>query len=144
MFNWTELRKTLLVPGRRVLPPTVKLPVLPVAIMRFSDRANDPDVAIAELGKIIETDAGLTTELLRYVNSAAVGMRNKASSASQAINMLGVRDTRLFVLTAAVKRSMRATQSKLMNVPAFWATNLERAIFARILARLLKADAELA
>lgn len=143
--NWSELRAAALPQTERtVVPPTIRLPVLPTALNRFLERSADPNVSFAELGTIVETDAGLTTDLLRHVNSSAMGLRRKTSAPHQAISILGLRDTRLFLSTTAVDRSMRTTQSKLINIRAFCATNLERAVFARQVARLLKVDAELA
>lgn len=144
-MNWTALRCSLLgEKNRSILPPRVKLPVLPLAVMKFSKKAEEPDVTPRELGKIIESDSGLTCELLRYVNSSARGMRHKASSAQQAISLLGVRESKLYLLTAAVRRSMRGGDWKLINIRDFWATNLERALLAQEVARLLGADTETA
>jgi len=112
--------------------------------MKLSRESDDPNTNAVKLGKIIEIDSGLTGEMLRHVNSAAFGLRSKAVSAQQAIGMLGVRASKLFLLTVAVKNAMRSTQSKLINLESFAATNLERALFAREVARLLKTDGELA
>lgn len=145
MSDWTAVRVEHL--GERsksILPPGIKLPMLPRAVMKFSREADDPSANAVKLGKIIETDAGLTGELLRHVNSAAFGLRSKAASAQQAIGMLGVRASKLFLLTTAVKNAMRSTESKLINLRGFAATNLERALFAREVAALLKTDGELA
>lgn len=143
--NWTDIRKSLMsARDRATLPPDVRLPILPIAVSKFSQRAEDPGADPRELGKIIETDSGLTCELLRYVNSSACGLRNRVSSAQHAIALLGVRESKLFLLQSAVKRAMRGTESQLINIPHFWAANLERALLARATARLLNADGELA
>lgn len=145
MIDWKEVREALLPPDRKnLLPPNFKLPILPVAVTKFAQRADDPHVEIRELCQIIETDSGMTTELLKYANSSAVSLRRKASTALNAISLLGIRNTKLYLLTTAVKRAMRGTESKLINLQAFWTTNLERAVMAQIVARMLKADAELA
>lgn len=145
MINWKEVREALLPPDRKsLLPPNLRLPILPVAVTKFAQRADDPNVEIRELCQIIETDSGLTTELLKYANSSAVSLRKKASTAQNAITLLGIRNTKLYLLTTAVKRAMRGTESKLINLQNFWMTNLERAILAQNVARLLKADADLA
>lgn len=143
--NWTSLRKSLI--GDRtssVIPPSIKLPVLPQALMDFNRRAEDPDVGVHDLGKIIQSDSGLTCELLRYVNSSLFGLRKKASTAPQALSLLGIRPAKLFLTSAAVQHAMKACQSRLMNIQAFWTTNLERALFAREIATLLRANVELA
>jgi serine/threonine-protein kinase len=143
--NWTELRRSLLGDhDPSVLPPAIPLPMLPHAVLEFSRKAEDPDAGPAELGRIIETDSGLTCDLLKYVNSARFGLRSKVSSAQQAITKLGIRGSKLFLLTAGVQHAMKACKSKLINFQSFWLTNLERALFAREVARLLKADTDLA
>ena len=120
MIDWARLRATLLPEtSRRLVPANIKLPILPIAVTKFSQRADDPNVEIRELGKIIETDSGLTTELLKHVNSSALGLRKKASTAQQAISALGIRGSKLLILTTAVKRSMKGTESKLINIQNF-------------------------
>jgi serine/threonine-protein kinase len=145
VVNWTELRRNLI--GERVqsvLPPRIPLPMLPTAVMEFNRKADNPCVGAAVLGKIIQTDTGLTAELLRYANSAATGLRTKAATAQQAIAMLGIRPTKLFLLSAGVHQAMKSCKSKLINLQNFSFTNLERALFAKEVAVLLKADADVA
>jgi HD-like signal output (HDOD) protein len=144
-MNWTALRISLIGPeSRSPIPPRVKLPILPLAVTKFSKRADDPNATAAELGKIIETDSGLTCELLRYVNSSARGMSQKAKSAQQAVALIGVTECRLYLLTKAVERALRSQESKMIDLRSFWTNSLERALFARHVARLLKTDAEVA
>jgi serine/threonine-protein kinase len=144
-MNWTELRQSLLgnVP-KATLPPELKLPVLPMAVIEFSRKADNPDVGAMELAKVIESDAGLTCELLRHVNSAAVGLRTKVAGAKQALSVLGIRNVKLLLISSGVERALKASQSKLINFQVFSAGNLERALFARELARRTGADCELA
>jgi serine/threonine-protein kinase len=144
-MDWSALRISLMGTGSRsVVPSRVKLPILPLAVTKFSQRSADPTATPKELGQIVETDSGLTCELLRYVNSSARGMSQKANSAQQAIGLLGVRDCKLYLLTKAVDRALRGRESKLINLRSFSANNLERALFARHVARLLRTDAETA
>ena len=144
-MNWSSMRRLLLSnETRSVLPPRVKVPILPIAVTKFSQKAKKPDTTAVELGRIIEADSGLTCQLLRHVNSSARGMRQKASSAAQAIGLLGIGESELFLTTKAVQMAMRGRESKLINVRDFWNTNLERAIFAREVAGLLGADQETA
>lgn len=144
-IDWTKLRIELI--GDRtasVLPPSIKLPTLPQALIEFNRRAEDPNVGVNELGKIIQSDSGLTCELLRYVNSSTFGLKQKIATAPQALSMLGIRPAKLFLMSAAVQSAMQACKSRLINIRAFWTTNLERALFAREVATLLRTNAELA
>ena len=144
-INWTALRQqTLGGAENELLPPQIKLPMLPHAVLEFAKRAEDPEAGPRELAKIIETDTGLTCELLRHVNSCLFGLRRKAANAQQAIGLLGGRQCKLFLLTTGVKAALSTRESKLINFRTFWMANLERALFAREIAGLLKVDADLA
>ncbi len=144
-IQWTKFRQQLI--GEQyesVMPPRVKLPTLPQALLEFNRKAEDPNAGPAELGKIIESDTGLTCDLLRYVNSSTFGLRTKASTAQQAIAMLGIRPAKLFLMSAGVEHAIKASKSKLINLQTFCLTNLERALFAKAIARRLRADGDLA
>ncbi|WP_459555534.1 HDOD domain-containing protein [Lacunimicrobium album] len=145
MMNWSELRAKLLgAQGAFVLPPAVKLPMMPSAVIEFTKHADDPAATPKKLAEIIETDAGLSCELLKHVNSAAMGLRHTVSTVKQAISILGIRTVKLMLLTSSAKNMISNRQSKLIHLPTFWVENLEKALFAKEIARLLKADEEVA
>ncbi len=145
MLNWQHIRETHLgVHFQDILPPNIKLPMMPSVVIEFTRKAEDPNVETRKLTKIIESDAGITTELLRYVNSSMVGLRNKASSVQQALNLLGIRSVKLFLITTGMKSALSSRQFKLVNLRNVWATNLERALFSREIGRLLGTDSDLA
>ncbi|QDT64515.1 HDOD domain-containing protein [Calycomorphotria hydatis] len=126
------------------LPPTLKLPALPYAVTQFTERAKDLDAPIKELASIIETDTGLTLELLRHVNSAFNGLRHRASSVQLAISLLGIKQSKAFLITTGIQAAVRAKQSKMINQACFWNASLQKAIFAREVAKLLQTDEEAA
>lgn len=145
MTDWTKLRKELIGEGKQSpLPSQIKLPMLPKAVMEFSQKAEDPNSTPKQLSKIIETDAGISCEMLRMVNSSAFALRRKVSSIQQTITLLGIRSTKLFLVTTGLKQAMSSNDSKLINLPNFWSTNLERALTAREIARLMKVDQDVA
>ena len=125
------------------LPPTLKVPALPHAVTYFLQKADDPRVSLKELATIVETDTGLTIELLRYVNSSFVGLRHKAGSVLQALTLLGHRQSKLFVVTTGMQAAVRARKSRLINQSCFWNASLQKALFAREVASLLGTDGDL-
>lgn len=144
MLDWTALRKSILPENSEtVLPPSIKLPILPKALMDFRRKAQDPEANPNALSRIISTDSGLSSELLRHVNSCKTGMRTKVTSVQQALVTLGIRSTLLYLTTSGVKQAMRSTSSKMINFQNFWNANLERSLFARELAGRLKVDTDL-
>lgn len=126
------------------LPPTLELPALPHAATKFAEKANNPKIEVAELARILETDSGLTVELLRFVNSSCVGLRSKAKTAQHALTLLGRKQARIHIITTATQAAVRAKKSKLINQATFWTSSLQKALFAREVAKLLKADPDVA
>lgn len=127
-----------------VLPPTLELPALPHAATKFTQLASDPDVPIEKLAKVIETDSGLTTELLKYANSSFLGLRSKVKTVQHALSLLGRRQSKMHIITTATQGAVRAKKSRLINQVTFWNSSLQKALFAREVAKLLKTDADLA
>ncbi|HET6328207.1 MAG TPA: HDOD domain-containing protein [Planctomycetaceae bacterium] len=127
-----------------VMPPTLSLPALPHAVTVFLQRSADESVPLEDLARIVETDAGLTVELLKRVNSASSGISVRVKSISQALALLGRRPTRMFLTTIGTEAAIRARKSKLINQNSFWNVCLQRALFAREVARLLKTDVDAA
>lgn len=125
-------------------PPSLSLPALPQAVTRFVEKSSQPDAQIKDLAAIVETESGLTVELLRHVNSTYVGLRVKAASAAQAIKLLGIRPTRNMLVTVGMRAAVQSKQSKLINQACFWNATLQKALFAREVALLLKTDPDLA
>jgi serine/threonine-protein kinase len=126
------------------LPPTVELPALPYVVTLFVQRSRDETVPLKELAEILETDSALTIELLKYVNSSSCGLRNKAKTVLQALSRLGCGRTRLFVIATGIQAAMRARFSKIIDQTAFWSDSLQKAIFARDIALLLRTDPDVA
>ena len=145
MIDWKAIRQEALGETSVIeLPPTLTLPALPLAVTQFLEKSASPQIELRELARILETDSGLTLELLRHVNSAFVGLRSKASSALQALSLLGLRASRNLILSVGMRAAVQARHSKLINQNCFWNASLQKALFAQEVASLLKADGDLA
>lgn len=145
MTNWKAILATNLAKNSdSVEPPDVQLPILPKAFSEFREKSQDPDADIDHLSRIIASDAGLSTELLRNINVCMASSLTKITSIKQALVMLGISTTRMYLTISGMKQVMKSTSSKLINFQTFWNANLERALFAREIAKLLKADPDVA
>ncbi len=145
MIDWAAVREEGLSDfSLSVMPPNLALPALPHAVTRFLERSADQNVSLDELARIVETDAGLTVELLKRVNSASSGLSVRVKSVGQALALLGRQPSRMFLTTIGTEGAIRARKSKLINQNSFWNVCLQRAIFAREVARLLAADVDAA
>lgn len=144
-MNWSELREALFEQLRVMdLGPHLRLPVVPQTLREFLLKCEQPNVATDELAAIVERDPALTCELLKNVNSALAGVRTRQTSARQALNMLGVRRARLFMIMAAVSAKAAAAKSAFFDPQLFQLHAQERAYFAQLVAKALRADVDLA
>lgn len=145
MNNWTELRQHLMGDAMAASElPDIKVPPLPNVVMEVVQRSSDPSANAGELGELIARDVGITCELLKYVNSAATGLRNKISTAPRAAAILGMKKLRLFLLTSAVDKMTRDMKSPLVLAQRFAVAGMERGLFAREIVLRQKGDADLA
>lgn len=143
--DWATIRELAL--GQFALaslPPSIELPALPHAVTLFIEKSNQPNADLRQLAQVVETDTGLTLELLRHVNSTFVGVRQKTQSVQQALALLGLRQSRTLLMTAGMAAAVRARKSKLLNQNCFWNFSLQKALFAREVATLLQADPDVA
>jgi EAL and modified HD-GYP domain-containing signal transduction protein len=68
-----------------------------VVRMQLVAQLNDPEASFGELAAMISTDVSLSYRLLRYINSAFVGMREPVESMHDALILLGSRRVRSWV-----------------------------------------------
>ncbi|MCA9498704.1 MAG: HDOD domain-containing protein [Nitrospira sp.] len=67
----------------------VKLSGNRMAIVLLLAKLQDPDIQIRDLEELVENDLSLSLKLLRFVNSASVGLPRVVSSIGQAVGMVG-------------------------------------------------------
>ena len=67
----------------------VKLSGNRMAIVLLLAKLQDPDIHIKDLEELVENDLSLSLKLLRFVNSASVGLPRVVNSIGQAVGMVG-------------------------------------------------------
>ncbi len=88
----------------------------------------------------IMADPGLSVRILRTVNSAAFGMRQRATKLEYAMTLLGRSRVESLVLTAAVGASLPTPRG--IDIVGFWQTSAHRACLARKIAALVHPSLE--
>ena len=84
--------------------PRRSVPASQPAIMRLLARIQDPNIDLKDLEKIISQDAALCFRLLRYLNSAGLGLTQKVDSISRAINFLGLEPLKIWCSVILLSR----------------------------------------
>ncbi len=113
--------------GKKDVPP------LPEAALRLLKMFGEDDVDVCELSKLIASDVGLATRVLRIVNSAFYGLRHKVNNVQQAVSLLGIRSIRSFI-TGLVVSEQLPTKAAGFGRLTFWQTSLQRGAFAQHIA----------
>jgi len=113
------------------------LPALPQSAIRLLELSKDPENGPAEYAVPIESDPGLTSQVLRFVNSSYFGFSREISSVKLAITLVGVRTIKNFALWSAVFSLMPNPKCGPFKLKSLWQDSLRRGLFARAVAKLL-------
>lgn len=99
-----------------------------LTILQLMANLNDPEVSINSLEQLIQQDPVLSYKILRYINSAAIGMRRKIESIKQAVVLLGLKRIRAWATVLAMSSMPSGNQDLLINgiVRAFMCQSLVR------------------
>ena len=144
-FDWRVLSDVSVASvNAELLPKTIELPALPHAVTEFVQKASLPGFDIAKLAAIIEKDTALTVELLKFVNSAVFSMHKPVRCVKDGIIRIGISSAKLHLLAVGMKAATRAMKTQLINQRNFWNESLQKALFAREVARQMRLDPGLA
>lgn len=83
----------------KILLTVESLPSMPEAGTKVLALLKEPNVAAAEIEKVLRRDPGLTTNVLKLANSAYFGIPSKVGSVRQAFILLGAKRFTQLVLT---------------------------------------------
>lgn len=109
------------------------LPSLPEVVSKVTELVQNPKSSAAELGKIIAHDSGLTSRVLRMVNSAYYGFPKQISSIQHAITILGFNTIKSLVLSSSIFRifAPKSGVNTSFDYKKFWKHSLLTAIASK-------------
>ncbi|MCZ7535130.1 MAG: HDOD domain-containing protein [Acidimicrobiia bacterium] len=114
------------------------IPVNPGAAMRLLWMLEDPATSAQDLGRLIETDPALSTQVIRHANTAFYGLTGQVASAARAVNVVGLSTVRALATTAAFD----LFSDRGRGVPeGFWKHSVRTAAAASVLAKRVGIDA---
>lgn len=94
---------------------------------------SDPSMPVASLVRAVSSDASLSVQLLRMVNSSMYNRGSRIATVDRAVAILGNRSLRNLALCFAVQNCVRGGMGK-FDLDGFWEDSLRRAVAARMLA----------
>lgn len=119
------------------------LPSLPAVVMELLGSIDQEDIDISVLAKKVSADQALTAKTLRLANSSAFGLV-KATTIQQAMTYLGFQSTRNLIMAAAMTGCFPSGRCPSFDDKAFWRLSIATAACARVLARHMRFNQDVA
>ncbi|MFQ5464204.1 MAG: HDOD domain-containing protein [Phycisphaerae bacterium] len=108
------------------------VPTMPQVVTRFLELSGEKDFKVKDLVAVLNTDPGISGELLRLTNSPLFGVTRKVTSLQQAMTLLGMKRVRSLVLgrylTEGVGKSGKDTGD--FSLSYYWRRSLSTAVLA--------------
>jgi HD-like signal output (HDOD) protein len=112
------------------------LPTLPEVALRVREAAEDPNISIPALSKVIGNDAALTARLIKVVNSPLLRTSREITDLNMAINRLGINYTSNLATGLAMEQMFQATSDVIDNkMRDVWSRSTEIAGMCHVLCR---------
>lgn len=108
-----------------------KLPPLPIVASKVLGMAENPDLNIREICRVLSDDAALATRVLAIARSAHYAQRNPPKNLQAAIQVVGLHALRYILLAAATQGMFSASHPISAKL---WSHSLAVALGSRILA----------
>jgi HD-like signal output (HDOD) protein len=127
--------------AQRLLRGMKDLPSLPQVVTQVMALLNKPNSTGGQIAELVCYDPGLSSRILRMVNSSAYGIPRQVTSVQHAIAMLGFRAVHGLVLSASVCQILgreRAKSQYSLDVQAFWQHALMVSFLAKKIATLYR------
>jgi HD-like signal output (HDOD) protein len=110
------------------------LPSSPAIVSAVIGMASNLNTQLAEIGKVLSTDQGLTAKVLRLSNSSFYGRTKQIATVDQAIVTLGYYTLRSLVVASSTHSIFRQ-KDPARFLPVLWEHSLGSAVAARLLGR---------
>ncbi len=112
----------------------------PVIYQRLVEVINHPRSGAADIAAVIGEDQGLTTRLLKVVNSAFFSLPWKVDTVTAAVRVVGTQQIRDLAVATSVVSLFTDVPEDLLDMESFWHHSLACGVGARVLASHRGAD----
>ena len=119
-----------------------EVPACPQVVTSLLKALQDPETTIETIASILEMDPGLSSKLLRLVNSSLYGLPSTVTSITRAVNLIGINEIKSLAVGYSVTKSLKDPKIQGFNLNFFIKNSLFAAIFAREIAKELDSEPE--
>ncbi|CAM3757682.1 MULTISPECIES: HDOD domain-containing protein [Pseudomonadaceae] len=112
------------------------LPTLPEVALRVREAAEDPDIGIPQISKVIGNDAALTARIIKVVNSPLLRSNKEITDLQMAVSRLGINYTCNLATGLAMEQMFQATSDVVdRKMREVWNKSTEIAGICHVLCR---------
>lgn len=115
-----------------------KLPSLPSVALRVIELTADQNVSLRKLAETIQNDQGLTTKILKTVNSPFYGLAKRCATIAQAQLMLGLNGVKTLALGFSLVTSLKEEAEAGFDYVSYWRRAVYSAVGAKAAARIMR------
>jgi HD-like signal output (HDOD) protein len=113
------------------------LPSFPAVVLNALQRVREPDCDLSEVANVVANDPGLSVQVLRTVNSAALALRHRVRSVHHAVSLLGRGELESILISIGVRATLPRESTRGYETARFWITSARRAAAASALAEMI-------
>ncbi|WP_027706963.1 HDOD domain-containing protein [Zooshikella ganghwensis] len=112
------------------------MPTLPEVALRIRETAEDPDVDVPTLAKVVGNDAAISARIIKVVNSPLMRASREIDNINMAVNRLGITYTANLATGLAMEQMFQATSDVVDKIlRSVWQHSTEVAGISHVLCR---------
>lgn len=119
---------------KEIIASITEIPTPDVVVQQIIATASNPNSSAKDLEKVISMDVGLSTKILKLVNSAYYGLPRKITKLSEAIVIVGFKTVRNLALSVFTYSALHS-KTTYINHDRLWAHFMSTAIFSEQIAK---------
>lgn len=112
----------------------VSLGAFPDIYVRIKEVLESPTSSAEDIARVIATDPGMSTKLLKLVNSPIFGFATKIDSVPHAVSLAGTQEISTLALGISAINYFRDIPKELISLKSFWRHCISCAVFAKLIA----------
>lgn len=112
-----------------------RLPSIPALYIKILETLQSPDVSMEEVGAVVEQDIGMSSKILKLINSSFFGLRRKISTPAEAVAYIGVDVLKSIVLSLHIFSKYESVDVKGFSIETLWHHSVITSISAKMIAQ---------
>lgn len=122
---------------QKILKRFKDLPLVPQVVLEVQNQLSQPEVNMQKVARMLETDPGIASKVLRMANSAYYGASGKTATIMQACTLLGLKGLCEVVITAGTENALSGKLPGYgYDAGELWKHSLAVAFGSKILAQM--------